>query len=59
MVSSYPNYLYVDVSDVKDVSCHQKEVTDGQLDTMSLVSGRVVDSDVSSECHLWCPPFYL
>jgi len=39
----------------KDVSCHQQEVTDGQLVTMSLVPG-TVDSDVASECHLFWPP---
>jgi len=55
MVSSCPNYLHADVSDGKDVSCHQQEVTDGQLVTMSLVPG-TVDSNVASECHLCCPP---
>jgi len=37
------------------VSRHQQEVTDGQLVTMSLVPG-TVDSDVTLECHLYCPP---
>ena len=55
MISSCPNYLYADVSDDKDVSCHQQEVTDGQLVTMSLVSS-TVDSTVASECRLCCPP---
>jgi len=44
-----------DVSDGKDVSCHQQEVTDGQLVTMSLVPD-TRESDVVSECHLCCPP---
>jgi len=56
MVSSCPDYLHADVSDGQDVSRHQQEVTDGQLVTTSLVSG-TVDSDVKSECHLYCPPF--
>jgi len=60
MISSYPNYLdadfsfflgVADVSDAKDVSQHQQDVTGGQLVTMSLVPG-TVDSDVASECHL-------
>jgi len=55
MVSSYPNYLHADVSHGKDVSCHQQEVTDGHLVTMSLVPG-TVDSYVALECHLYCPP---
>ena len=36
--------LPADVSNGKDVSCHQQEVADGQLVTMSLVPG-TVDSD--------------
>ena len=55
MISSYPDYLHADVSDGKDVSCHQQEVTDRQLVTMSLVPD-TVDSDVASECHLCSPP---
>jgi len=55
MISSCPNYLYADVSDGEDLSRHQQEVTDGLLVTMSLVPG-TVDSDVASECHLFCPP---
>jgi len=43
------------VSDGEDLSRHQQEVTGGQLVTMSLVPG-TVDSDVTSECHLCCPP---
>ena len=38
-----------------DLSLHQQEVTGGQLVTMSLVPG-AVDSDVASECHLYCLP---
>ena len=45
MISSCPNYLHADVSDDKDVSRHQQEVTDGQLVTMSLVPGTVDDDD--------------
>jgi len=55
MISSCPNYLHADVSDGKDVSRHEQEVTDGQLVTMSLVLG-TVDSDVALESHLCCPP---
>jgi len=55
MISSCSNYLLADVSDGGDWSLHQQEVTDGQLVTISLVPG-TVDSDVSSECHLFCPP---
>ena len=55
MVSSYPNYLYADVSDCKHVSYHQQEVTDGKLVTMRLVPD-TEDSNVSSECHLYYPP---
>ena len=55
MISSCPNYLHADVSDGEDFSRHQQEVTSGQLVTWSLVPG-TVDSDVSSECHLRCPP---
>ena len=54
MISSCPNYLHADVSDGKDVSCHQQEVTGGQLVTMSLVPG-TVDSDVT----LWLFFFFL
>ena len=50
-----PKLPRADVSDGQDVSRHQQEVTEGQLVTMSLVSG-TVDSDVVSECHLCCPP---
>ena len=46
---------HADVSDGKDLLCHQQEVTDGQLVTLSLVPG-TVDSDVALECHLCCPP---
>ena len=52
MISSCSNYLLADVSDGGDWSLHQQEVTDGQLVTISLVPG-TVDSDVSSECHLF------
>jgi len=55
MVSSCPNHLHADVSDGQDVSRHQQEATGGQLVTMSLVPS-TVDSDVSLECHLCCPP---
>ena len=55
MILSCPNYLHVDVSDGEDLSRHQQEVSGGQLVTMSLVSG-TVDSDVTLECHLFCPP---
>jgi len=55
MISLYPNYLHADVSNGEDLSRHQQEVTGGQLVTMSLVPG-TVDSDVTSECHLCCPP---
>ena len=55
MISSYPDYLNADVSDEQDLSRHQQEVTDGQLVTMSLVPG-TVDSNVTSECHLYYPP---
>jgi len=55
MISSCPNYLYADVSDGEDLSRHQQEVTGGQLVTMSLLPG-TVDSNVTSECHLCCPP---
>ena len=55
MISSYPNYLHADVSDGEDLSRHQQEVTGGQLVTMSLVPG-TVDSNVTLECHLCCPP---
>ena len=48
--------LHADVSDGKDLSRNQQEVTDGQLFTMSLVPG-TVHSDVASECHLGSPPF--
>ena len=51
MISSYPNYLHVNVSEGEDLSLHQQDVTGGQLVTMSLVPG-TVDSDVASECHL-------
>jgi len=43
------------VNDGEDLSRHQQEVTGGQLVTMSLVPG-TVDSNVSSVCHLYCPP---
>jgi len=59
MISSCPNYLHADVSDGEDLSHHQQEGTplSGQLVTMSLVPGTVtVDSDVTKECHLCCPP---
>jgi len=46
--------MHADVSDGKDVSRHQQEVTDVQLVTVSLVPG-TVDSNVASECHLCCP----
>jgi len=55
MISSCPNYLHADVSDGEDLSRHQQEVTGGQLVMMSLVPG-TVDSDVTSECDLCCPP---
>jgi len=58
MISSCPNYLHADVSDSdsEDLSRHhQQEVTGGQLVTMSLVPG-TVDSDVTLECRLCCPP---
>ena len=55
MISSCQNYLHADVSDGKDLSRHQQEVTGGQLVTMTLVPG-TVDSDVTMECHLCCPP---
>jgi len=55
MYSSCPDYLHADVSDGEDVSRHQHEVTGGQLVAMSLVPS-TVDSDVTSECHLCCPP---
>jgi len=55
MILSYPNYLHTDVSDGEDLSRHQQEVTGGQLVMISLVFG-TVDSDVTSECHLCCPP---
>jgi hypothetical protein len=58
MISSCPNYLHADVSDGEDLSRHQQEVTGGQLVTMSLVPG-TVHSDVTSECHLCCPPRLL
>ena len=50
-----PKLLHADVSDGQDLSRHQQEVAGGQLVTMSLVPG-TVDSDVTSECHLCCPP---
>jgi len=55
MISLCPNYLHAYVSDSQDVSRHQQEVTEGQLVTLSLVPG-TVDSNVSSQCHLGCPP---
>jgi len=55
MISSCPNYLYADVSDGEGLSRHQQEVTGGQLVTMSPVGG-TVDSDITVECHLCCPP---
>ena len=55
LISSCPNYLHADVNDGEDLSRHQQEVTGGQLVTMSLVPG-AVDSDVTLECHLCCPP---
>ena len=55
MISSCPDHLHADVSDGQVVSRHQQEVTDGQVVTMSLVPG-TVDSDVTLECHLFCPP---
>ena len=57
MISSCPNYLYVDVGDGEDLSRHQQEVTGGQLVDimMSLVPG-TVDLNVASECRLCCPP---
>jgi len=54
-MSSCPNYLHADVSDGEDLSRQQQEVTGGQLVTMSLVPG-TVDSDVTLECRLCCPP---
>ena len=50
-----PKLLHADVSDGQDLSRHQQEVTGGQLVTMSLAPS-TVDSDVTSECHLCCPP---
>ena len=47
--------LHADESDGEDLSRHQQEVTGGQLVTMSLVPS-TVDSDVTLECHLCCPP---
>jgi len=47
MILSCQNYLHADVSDGKDLSHHQQEVTGGPLVMMSLVPG-TVDSDVTS-----------
>ena len=55
MISSCPNYLHADVSDGEDLSRYQQEETEGRLVTTSLVPG-TVDSDVTSDCHLCCPP---
>ena len=49
-ILSCPNYLHADVSNGRDLSLHQQEVTNG-LVTMSLVPG-TVDSDVALEYHL-------
>jgi len=54
MISSCPNYLHADVSDGKDVSCHQQEVTDEQLVTLSLVPG-TVDYSFRSFFIFWFP----
>jgi len=54
-----PNYLHADVSDAEDLSRHQQEVTDGQLVTMSLVTG-TVDSFVWYQIVTFAaPPLYL
>ena len=58
IISLCPNYLHADVSDGEDLSRHQQEVTGGQLVTTSLVPG-TVDSNVTLECHLCCPPPFL
>jgi len=43
------------VSNGGDLSLYHQEVNGGQLVTMSLGPG-TVDPDVTSECHLCCPP---
>jgi len=58
MILLCPNYLHSDVSNERDLSLHEQEVTNG-LFTMSLVPG-TVDSDVALEYHLQvcCPSIY-
>jgi len=50
MIFSCPNCLHANVSDGKDVSHHQQEVTDGQLVTMRHCRGRQCPRDDRRPC---------